>query len=1705
MNLFCGIGLVSVEKYRYRYSKKIPIFTDTDTDPPSLIERSGKSNSNKCDNKLTYSKNKTISTNAINVGKKVDCGLCKADKKDYHHNMDVCPVYTTAKLKYDKLRNLKACTKCSFLNHQTSKCVFKFKSPCRFCQGGHMSFLCLKPKSLNNNTATCRVEKEQNEESGDDNDDVINNESHLLVVEASHMSNATTTMVLPTFTAHLKSEKFDLPVRCFKDSGCQQTFICDTIASILDLPIVKSQVPLKVHGFNSSKMIYTKIVRIKLLIGSKEFDHDAICIDNIRTQFSTEGIKPVIDEFTSKGYALADENYSHIHTDKVNNIDLIVGTDLDHILPISYVNFGDPNKPNTLSSYINSPVGVMFSGDVDKMRSNLSHLPVSSVSELVTTSLSCTVPSSPDSTPLGDGEEEGGSGALYREGEGGVVDGLDAAAVVADVANLDQDVPLGYFRGKSILNISDDELDKQFSEIIDIYETEQDSLYTDTNEKLVEFVLENTVRDVDGRLICPITWNAKNCHLLARNYNLAKKVLESTSKTLLKDDVKLKLYNEVLREQEKKNIIERIEDLPRFLEEHPEASFLCHMGVFRLDHESTKCRVVFMSNMYERFNNGISHNMAMLSGPNLNPKILTALLLNRFDQYQFIFDIKKAFLNIKLFECDKNRLCFLWYRNVERGDFTLIGYKNARLSFGLSCSPTILLLSIYRILILDETDDTRLNAIKRKVFNCIYMDNGGYSCNSEGDLMEAYNRIDGIFEPYGMELQQFCTNHQGLQTQIDERFSEHTPKEVKLLGSVWNREKDTLSPHKLTLDKEANTKRKVLASINSVYDLMNVYGPLLLRSKLFVQRLQSDPNQGWDSVLSDELLHEWHIIVKQANATPIIGVERCVGSRSSTYELFAFTDASKEAFGTVIFIKDLTCKKVTYLLSKSRLIGKFAAKRSIPSQECNAIAFAVETIQDVVKSLCSDDVVLPISVESISVFTDSMVCLHWLRAYSVSFDKQRNISVFVKNKLRQIDQMCRSMTVTFRHVAGEENPADHLTRPVSYKVLSNTSFYTGPEFLTRDYTPEDSDLSVTLPNVNCKLTDEVLHGVGLSCSTSSDANSPLAQAQAPSSDAKSPMAQAHALSSDAKSPLAQAHALSSDAKSPLAQAHLFPRSGNTISSIINIEKYSSLTFLINVTTNVFRFVNNIKKRYKARSRKEIKIVDDADINKFAFNFLVAHDQRNHFEKVFAYLESNRKVISEMPDLVSRLNLYKDDAVLKVKGKFSKKNRNLVLLPKDSHLTKLIVQNMHNALGHTGLYAVLRHLRENYWVQSYFSVVSKILKQCILCKRINARPIRLNQNCYRDFRINPPKKPFSSVMIDYLGPFTVKLSNKNVKVWILAITCLWTRAINLKICQSAKCSDFLRALQMHCYDHGLFQSCVADQGSQIQSGTNALYTFLSDYETKKFLSSYGIKEISFQHYAKGNSALGSLIETMVKQVKILIAKAIRGNVLDYFEFQLFVAKAVNLINKRPIGFKEGLRQSLPDEVPGCITPELILKGYESIPIGIVPQLEPVEDDCGEVNVNEEYAKLRAVRERMVDLYHKEFLTNLVQQSVDKAHRYKPVMHTLIKPGDIVLLVDKFLKRYKYPMGRVLSVETNNLGEVTAAKIRKGDTREIVYRHSSSLILLMSPDSEEDSEPRLSDDRSVDKKVTVGKRRSERAAATECRRKLRNLEKQGDLDC
>ena len=59
---------------------------------------------------------------------------------------------------------------------------------------------------------------------------------------------------------------------------------------------------------------------------------------------------------------------------------------------------------------------------------------------------------------------------------------------------------------------------------------------------------------------------------------------------------------------------------------------------------------------------------------------------------------------------------FLWLKNIFVNDFSLKAYKNTKLTFGLKCSPTILLAALFNLLVIDVDKDNEKNLLVKELF-----------------------------------------------------------------------------------------------------------------------------------------------------------------------------------------------------------------------------------------------------------------------------------------------------------------------------------------------------------------------------------------------------------------------------------------------------------------------------------------------------------------------------------------------------------------------------------------------------------------------------------------------------------------------------------------------------------------------------------------------------------------------------------------------------------------------------------------------------------------------------------------------------------------------------------------------------------------------------------------------------------------------------
>lgn len=1118
-----------------------------------------------------------------------------------------------------------------------------------------------------------------------------------------------------------------------------------------------------------------------------------------------------------------------------------------------------------------------------------------------------------------------------------------------------------------------------------------DSQVTNENLNIIDDTLSNIKRcETTGRLIVPALWKQEVQHMLSHNFNLSRSILKSHGKKL--SPAKLYEYDNVIKEQANTGVIEEV-DL-KSEKNNPNVSFLPHSAVFRQTSTSTKCRVVFLSNLKEGHNSSLSHNQISKPGLNLNHKLLIALTLLRFDPYLVTFDLKKAFLQLLLSDEDTMKLRFLWFRDVSKGDFSIVSYRICRVPFGMRFSPFLLMISLYYILMRRASDNSDCQNVKKAIYDLAYVDNLAYSADSPEELIEAIQIARSTFEQYGFSLQQFCSNSLTVNDHVSREFDEQMNDDVKLLGVMWDTQGDILKTRKLYLNPNVKTKRSILSTIQSNFDPFGLNIPLLNRARLFMHQLQCDSTLSWDTMLDVAKSREWLNIARQINKSAELTVPRAVGPRTGVYSLLVYCDASKHFIGCCVYLYNNVSKSMSLILSRNSIVAGNLRTKSIPVLELTALHFGAETAMDVYQNLTG--AVRPIAISDLYLFTDSIISLCWIKSKEILYGKIDRKNVYINNRLNDISSLCQKKAIKFDHISGGNNPADCLTRQFSDRQLMSTRYLSGPEFKGMP-----TEYAVCVPN---PLTEEPMQSILTSVASHSCNSVPL----------------------------------------------------------IDLTRFSSFDKYVICMTYVFKFIT-----MKCQPNLCINL---ASLKIKAANYVLREAQKSAFPITYQSLSDR---LCNDP-LTEQLNLFLDDnGVIRLLSKLKRLKASYgekcpILLDKNCPVARSIIWGTHINAGHAGLYKILSLLRKEFWITNGFVTVKKVLRQCVKCRRVNNRTVKINQNAYRDFRVNPESIPFRNVCMDHCGPFTIKSEDgSNVKVYILVISCFWSRAVNLLVCRNINKDSFLRAFQLHIFDHGIPSVVVSDNGSPIVAGVNQTISYLSDDDSRQFLASRNIQMLKFHPYPAGASKLGGFIESLVKQVKKIMYTSVGRNILDYLDFEFLVREARMLINKRPIAFSNSLNKLDPELSISVLTPEIIMNGREIPCFSILPQLhsESVDTDFiledRQKVIIDRYKKLCKVRRKLEDLYQSEFVSNLMHLATDRKARYKQYSHTELKLGDLVSVRSDGLKPYNFHLGIITAIEKNDIGEVVAASLRKSNG-EVIRRHSSDLILLLNAQLEDSLE-------------------------------------------
>ncbi|KAK0136963.1 Gypsy retrotransposon integrase-like protein 1 [Merluccius polli] len=242
----------------------------------------------------------------------------------------------------------------------------------------------------------------------------------------------------------------------------------------------------------------------------------------------------------------------------------------------------------------------------------------------------------------------------------------------------------------------------------------------------------------------------------------------------------------------------------------------------------------------------------------------------------------------------------------------------------------------------------------------------------------------------------------------------------------------------------------------------------------------------------------------------------------------------------------------------------------------------------------------------------------------------------------------------------------------------------------------------------------------------------------------------------------------------------------------------------------------------------------------------------------------------------------------------------LILPKEGHITKLILTHCHENICHQGRNQTLTELRTNgFWVVGRSKSVAKLTHRCVKCRR-------LRQPAEEQRMAELPKErvevsaPFTYCGIDCFGPFTKK-ARKEQKRYGLIFTCLASRAIHIEMLEDLSTDAFINALRCFISLRGAVRQLHCDQGTNFVGARNEFEKAMKQCDTKTIESFLAERQWEFIFNAPSASHAGGVWEHQIRTVRNVLNATLcqYSGRLDDASLQTLFYEAMAIVNSRPL--------------------------------------------------------------------------------------------------------------------------------------------------------------------------------------------------------------
>ena len=355
--------------------------------------------------------------------------------------------------------------------------------------------------------------------------------------------------------------------------------------------------------------------------------------------------------------------------------------------------------------------------------------------------------------------------------------------------------------------------------------------------------------------------------------------------------------------------------------------YIPHHGVFN-PNKPGKIRVLFDCSAEV---GGESVNRNLFTGLDLTNQLIGVLIQFREEHVALTADIEAMFFQVKVAEKHRSFLRFLWWEDsdINKG---IVDHEMCVHVFGGVSSPSCSKYALRKTA--SDNQEEYGNDAAETLRKSFYVDDLLKSVNTREFASKLVDDVRQLYKSGGFDLTKFiCNDKEALAmipeedrrqgVKIQDLITDSLPTE-RALGIQWNLKHDYLEFCGHLKDIPA-TRKKILSTVNSIYDALGFVAPFILPGRKIIQRLRQGEVK-WDDIVSCDIRKDWKEWKSYLSILGDITVNRCFKPSNfisvKEVTLHHFSDACEEGYGQVSYLRLVdTENKINcvFVMGKSRV------------------------------------------------------------------------------------------------------------------------------------------------------------------------------------------------------------------------------------------------------------------------------------------------------------------------------------------------------------------------------------------------------------------------------------------------------------------------------------------------------------------------------------------------------------------------------------------------------------------------------------------------------------------------------------------------------------------------------------------------------------------------------------------------------------------